>query len=158
MTSELFVDAPDQLRSEILRICVRLLELPDLTIDDDFFDKGGDLLLATELMLELRQLTGKASARQPAVRKLHGHGARREARRKGSAAAQARGPGRRGVRWRNAAIFLPRRLDERRILRRASRSKAGAASFAHRGCASWPGGEPIPGSIEEMAADRLPGS
>ena len=47
------------MRSEILRICIRLLEAPDLTIDDDFFDKGGDSPLATELMLELRQLTGK---------------------------------------------------------------------------------------------------
>ena len=27
MTSESFVDAPDQLRSEILRICIRLLEV-----------------------------------------------------------------------------------------------------------------------------------
>ena len=60
MTKAEVVDGVEQLRSEILRICSRLLELTDLTVDDDFFDKGGDSLLATELMLELRQLTGKA--------------------------------------------------------------------------------------------------
>ena len=31
----------------------------DLSIDDDFFDKGGDSLLATEMMLELERLIGK---------------------------------------------------------------------------------------------------
>ena len=60
MTAESSVDGLDRLHSEILRICSRLLETSDLSIDDDFFDKGGDSLLATELMLELRKLTGKA--------------------------------------------------------------------------------------------------
>ena len=60
MTTESSVGGLDGLRAEILRICSRLLESTDLSIDDDFFDKGGDSLLAMELMLELRQLTGKA--------------------------------------------------------------------------------------------------
>ncbi len=60
MTEEIFVDGVDQLHSDILRIFSRLLESTDLCLDDDFFDRGGDSLLATELMLELRQLTGKA--------------------------------------------------------------------------------------------------
>src|SRR5277367_5860799 len=60
MTGEAFGDRVHLLRSEILRICSRLLESTDLSIDDDFFDKGGDSLLATELMVELRKLTGKA--------------------------------------------------------------------------------------------------
>ena len=59
MTVESFVDPQDRLHSEMLRIWSRLLESSDLSIDDDFFDKGGDSLLATELMLELRQLTGR---------------------------------------------------------------------------------------------------
>ena len=63
MTEETIGDGPDRLRSDILRIWSRLLETSDLSIDDDFFDKGGDSFLATELMLELRQVTGKASAR-----------------------------------------------------------------------------------------------
>ena len=49
----------DRLHSDILRIWSRLLGSPDLAIDDDFFDKGGDSLLAAELMLELQPLTGK---------------------------------------------------------------------------------------------------
>ena len=44
----------------MVRIWSRLLETSHFSIDDDFFDKGGDSLLATELMLELRQLTGKS--------------------------------------------------------------------------------------------------
>ena len=60
MTEESFVDPQDRLHSEMLRIWSRLLEIPDCSIDDDFFDRGGDSLLATELMLELRRLTGKA--------------------------------------------------------------------------------------------------
>ena len=35
------------------------METTDLSIDDDFFDKGGDSLLATDLMLELERLIGK---------------------------------------------------------------------------------------------------
>jgi pimeloyl-ACP methyl ester carboxylesterase len=50
----------DGLHSALLQIWSRLLESSDLSIDDDFFDKGGDSLRATELMLELRRLTGKA--------------------------------------------------------------------------------------------------
>jgi pimeloyl-ACP methyl ester carboxylesterase len=49
----------DRLHYDILRIWSRLLGSSDLSIDDDFFDKGGDSLLATVLMLELRRLTGK---------------------------------------------------------------------------------------------------
>jgi oxalate---CoA ligase len=60
MTEESFVDSEDRLHSEMLRIWSRLLEIPNCSIDDDFFDEGGDSLLATELMSELRRLTGKA--------------------------------------------------------------------------------------------------
>jgi acyl carrier protein len=60
MTEESFVDSQDRLHSEMVRIWSRLLATSHFSIDDDFFDKGGDSLLATELMLELRQLTGKS--------------------------------------------------------------------------------------------------
>lgn len=59
MTEESFADSQDRLHSEMVRIWSRLLENSDFSIDDDFFDRGGDSLLATELMFELRQLTGK---------------------------------------------------------------------------------------------------
>ena len=138
MTSELFVDAPDQLRSEILRICIRLLESPDLTIEDDFFDKGGDSLLATELMLELRQLTGKALPdsllfESSTVRALAERLGEKEAPRpkpvvRVGAASDGATP----------LLFFHGDWTRGGFLRRASRSKAGTASFAHRGCASWP--------------------
>ena len=71
----------------LLRIWSRLLETSDLSIDDDFFDKGGNSLLATELMLELRKLTGKALPDSLAVRKLYGQSARS----RGSARRRLRG-------------------------------------------------------------------
>jgi len=47
-------------RDPLLAIWRRLLDAPNLAIDDDFFDKGGDSLLAAEFMLELRRLTGRS--------------------------------------------------------------------------------------------------
>jgi oxalate---CoA ligase len=59
MKPEYFAGTADDLHPDLLRIWRQLLASEDLSIDDDFFDRGGDSLLATELMLELRQLTGK---------------------------------------------------------------------------------------------------
>ena len=59
MKAEVFAGAGPVLHADLLRIWSRLLETTDLSIDDDFFDKGGDLLLATDLMLELERLIGK---------------------------------------------------------------------------------------------------
>src|SRR5271170_1993450 len=50
----------DRLHADLLRIWSRLLQITDLSIDDDFFDQGGDSLLATELILEIQQLTERA--------------------------------------------------------------------------------------------------
>ena len=60
MKAEIFVGAETRLHADLLRIWSRLLESTDLSIDDDFFDKGGDSLLATEMMLELERLIGKS--------------------------------------------------------------------------------------------------
>ena len=38
----------------------RLLNSGPLTIDDDFFEKGGDSLLAVEMLCEVERLTGQA--------------------------------------------------------------------------------------------------
>jgi len=57
MKAETF--AEPALHADLLRIWSHLLETTDLSIDDDFFDKGGDSLLATDLMLELERLIGK---------------------------------------------------------------------------------------------------
>ncbi|HJX31853.1 MAG TPA: AMP-binding protein [Thermodesulfobacteriota bacterium] len=47
------------LGKELLGMWRRLLQNDNLTIDDDFFECGGDSLLAIELLLEVEQLTGK---------------------------------------------------------------------------------------------------
>jgi thioesterase domain-containing protein/acyl carrier protein len=44
---------------ELHQIWARLLGTHDIGIDDDFLEKGGDSLLATEMLLEVEQLTGK---------------------------------------------------------------------------------------------------
>ena len=50
----------DRLRSELLRIWRRLLKDETLSIDDDFFEKGGDSLLSMDLHAEIERLTGEA--------------------------------------------------------------------------------------------------
>ena len=156
MTKEAVVDGRDQLRSDILRICIRLLESSDLTIDDDFFDMGGDSLLATELMLELRQLTGKALPdsllfESSTVRALAERLGEKEAPRpKPVVRVGAASDGATPLfffhgDWTRGGFYvehLARKLGPRVSL----------IAVAPHG----PGGEPIPGSIEEMAADRLP--
>jgi oxalate---CoA ligase len=58
MTSEASVIPEDRLRAELLEIWTTLLESNDLTIDDDFFEKGGDSLLATEMVLQTERRLG----------------------------------------------------------------------------------------------------
>jgi thioesterase domain-containing protein len=49
--------APDTiLKPELLRLWNTFLNRSDLTIDDDFFESGGDSLLATELLAEIEAL------------------------------------------------------------------------------------------------------
>ncbi|MDI6741752.1 MAG: thioesterase domain-containing protein [Smithella sp.] len=48
------------LEKEILNIWQRALGKDDLTVDDDFFECGGDSLLATQVLLEIEQLTEKS--------------------------------------------------------------------------------------------------
>jgi surfactin synthase thioesterase subunit/acyl carrier protein len=47
-----------RLRAELLEIWKTLLDSNVLTIDDDFFEKGGDSLLATEMVLEIERRLG----------------------------------------------------------------------------------------------------
>jgi oxalate---CoA ligase len=58
MTSKASVMAEDRLRAELLEIWKRLLESNALTIDDDFFEKGGDSLLAGELVVQTERRLG----------------------------------------------------------------------------------------------------
>jgi oxalate---CoA ligase len=50
---------PYLLHLELRELWTRLLGTPDIGLDDDFFDKGGDSLLATEMLIELEALVGK---------------------------------------------------------------------------------------------------
>ena len=156
MTEESFVDSQDRLHSEMVRIWSRLLETSHFSIDDDFFDKGGDSLLATELMLELRQLTGKSlpdsvlfessTIRSLALRL--GQSETPEAK-----AVLRIGPGSDGAApllffhgdWTWGGFYVEH-------LARKLGPEFSLIAVAPHG----QGGEPIPPSIEAMAADRLP--
>lgn len=47
------------LQLELCDLWKRLLGRPDVGLDDDFFDIGGDSLLATDMLIEVEALTGK---------------------------------------------------------------------------------------------------
>lgn len=47
------------LEREVLTIWQRALNNDKLSVDDDFFEFGGDSLLATDVLLEIEELTGK---------------------------------------------------------------------------------------------------
>ena len=59
--AEAILDMPtgDDLIPKLTEICERLLKFAPITPDDDFFEKGGDSLLAMELHEELELLTGR---------------------------------------------------------------------------------------------------
>ncbi|MGY4478412.1 AMP-binding protein [Bradyrhizobium sp. USDA 3364] len=50
--------SPD-LEAELLTVCRRLLKSDTMTVDDDFFASGGDSLLAMEMLIELELLLGR---------------------------------------------------------------------------------------------------
>jgi acyl-CoA synthetase (AMP-forming)/AMP-acid ligase II len=50
----------DRLHAELVRLWRRILKIESISIDDDFFEKGGDSLLAMDVNLELQRITGKA--------------------------------------------------------------------------------------------------
>jgi acyl-CoA synthetase (AMP-forming)/AMP-acid ligase II len=55
---ELVLSEP-RLHAELLQIWQRVLKVENLGIDDDFFETGGNSLLAMDLLVECRRLTGK---------------------------------------------------------------------------------------------------
>jgi acyl carrier protein len=44
----------------LLQLWRKCLKIEDISLDDDFFEKGGDSVLAIDLQLELQRLTGQA--------------------------------------------------------------------------------------------------
>jgi acyl carrier protein len=48
----------DSWRAQLLPLWRKFLKTDDVSMDDDFFEKGGDSLLAMDLHLGLQRLTG----------------------------------------------------------------------------------------------------
>lgn len=44
---------------KLLKLWRKFLKIEDVSLDDDFFEKGGDSVLAIDLQLELQRLTGQ---------------------------------------------------------------------------------------------------
>lgn len=156
MTEESFAEWQDRLHTGLLRIWTRLLETSDLSIDDDFFDKGGDSLLATELMVELRKLTGAAIPdsvlfESSTIRALAHRLSEKETPR-AKAAVRIGAPSDRAAPllffhgdWSRGGFYVEH-------LARKLGPEVSLIAVAPHGA----GGESIPPSIEDMAADRLP--
>ena len=49
-----------RLHAELLQLWKKILKTENISLDDDFFEKGGDSLLAMDVSLELQRLTGRA--------------------------------------------------------------------------------------------------
>ena len=49
----------DSWHAQLLPLWRKFLKTDNVSIDDDFFEKGGDSLLAMDLQLELQRLTGQ---------------------------------------------------------------------------------------------------
>jgi acyl carrier protein len=56
--SEQLAPSEDSWYAQLLPLWRKVLKTDDVSIDDDFFEKGGDSLLAMDLHLELQRLTG----------------------------------------------------------------------------------------------------
>ncbi|HKY87694.1 MAG TPA: non-ribosomal peptide synthetase [Pseudorhodoplanes sp.] len=49
-----------RLHSDLMQIWKKILKIDAISVDDNFFEKGGDSLLAMDVSVELERLTGKA--------------------------------------------------------------------------------------------------
>jgi acyl-CoA synthetase (AMP-forming)/AMP-acid ligase II len=58
-TSNVPVLSEARLQAELLLVWKKILKVEDLSIDDDFFSKGGNSLLAMDLHVEVQRLTAK---------------------------------------------------------------------------------------------------
>ncbi len=49
----------EDIQATLLTMWKRMLKSDDVSLDDDFFEKGGDSLLAMDVSLELQKLVGR---------------------------------------------------------------------------------------------------
>ena len=139
---------------ELLRLWNKFLNRSDLTIDDDFFESGGDLLLAVELLVEIEQLT---QAKIPPSILFETGTVRRLAERLGRQESLTPQPAVRigGVEGRLFHFFHgdigKGGLSVPKLATMLGPHRPILAIAPHGN-----DGERVPASIEEMAADRLP--
>ena len=50
----------NNLSAQLLQIWEKLLEMPPITVDDDFFENGLDSLLAQQMLIEIERVTGRS--------------------------------------------------------------------------------------------------
>jgi acyl carrier protein len=50
----------NQMHADLIQVWKKLLKRNDISLDDDFFEKGGDSLLAMDASVELQKLTGRS--------------------------------------------------------------------------------------------------
>jgi acyl-CoA synthetase (AMP-forming)/AMP-acid ligase II/acyl carrier protein len=50
----------NQMHTDLIQIWKKILKRNDISLDDDFFEKGGDSLLAMDASVELQKLTGRS--------------------------------------------------------------------------------------------------
>jgi thioesterase domain-containing protein/acyl carrier protein len=148
--------ATDRLQDDLRRLWARLLQVQDLSIDDDFFDRGGDSLQATEMILEVQRLTGKAvpetllfeasTIRTLTERLTHAEALRRTVTvRLGTAPA--------GV---TPLVYFHGDVKDGGVYVKQLAEKLGPTLPLIVVAPHVEGIEPLPPTIEAMAADRLP--
>lgn len=143
------------LETELLQLWRRLLQNEAVTADDDFFDMGGDSLLAAELITELERRTGKSI---PESLLFEASTARKVAQRLAEPAAiEAKavvevGPVGDGNPllffhgdWGDGGFYI-------KLFARALAPVMPLVAIAPHGL----GGEDVPATLEDMALDRLP--
>jgi pimeloyl-ACP methyl ester carboxylesterase len=149
------VQSEAALQTELLQVWRRLLQNDTITLDDDFFESGGDSLLGTELIAEIERSTGRsipesimfeASTVRKVVRRLMA-----PAGIKANAVVEVGPVGDSNPLlffhgdWANGGVYL-------KPFARVLAPFQPLVAVAPHGM----GGEQIPGTIEEMAQDRLP--
>jgi thioesterase domain-containing protein len=151
MAGEMTSPAAD-LETELLRLWKKLLNRVDLSIDDDFFESGGDSLLATELLFEVEQLVRNEIS--PSLLFETGTVRQLAERLRGAVAPQLAvvvGSGERRLLHFFHGDFDNGGVSVRRIAAMLGPDRPMLAIAPHGMF-----GEQLPDSIEEMAADRLP--
>jgi acyl-CoA synthetase (AMP-forming)/AMP-acid ligase II/acyl carrier protein len=144
-----------KLHAQLLKLWCTFLKTTELSIDDDFFDKGGDSLLAIRLLLEIERLTGRTLPESilfeaPTVRQLADRLAPAISSHPSTVIKITPGEKRSPILFFHGdfnfgGYFL-------KNLSRKFERELPVIAIAPHGL----GTEPIPRSIEDMASDRLP--